>query len=99
MSVDFDVKQLAVGADPGINHDDVNRLGRKVRDRRSKKESAETDILRWNLMAQVDELRLRVQAQNDSLHRRYVRRLAAEIGGQGDQRLHGLKTKFQVPEN
>src|SRR5437764_6797189 len=90
MSFDFDVKQRPVGADTRINDNYVNCLGWKVRDTSSKKESGETDILRWNLMAEVDESRVRVQAQDDSLHRRHVGRLAAEIGGQGDRRLHEL---------
>src|SRR5260370_16118190 len=98
MTVDFDIKQCPFGADTRINDNYVNRFRRKVRNTSSKKESGETDILRWNLMAQVDELGLRVQAQNDSLHRRDVGRVAAEIGGQCDQRLHELWMRSFNPE-
>src|SRR5438105_4396571 len=96
MTINFHIQQGPIGADPRIDYDHVNRLGRKIWDGSSEKKSGEADVLRRNLMTEINEAGVAIQAENNPFHRRGIRRFTAEIGGQRDQRLHGSK-KSQAP--
>ncbi len=54
MAVDLDIKQGTTCPDSWIDHDDVNRLGWKVGNASAKKEGGVANVLRWDLVAQID---------------------------------------------
>src|SRR5205085_1552791 len=68
----------------GINHRDVNRVRRKVVITRAERERSGSDVLRRNLVRQVNDLCLRIEAENDAFDGGDKVIGSAEVGEQGN---------------
>jgi hypothetical protein len=61
MAVDLGIKQGAIRPNSWIDHDDVNRLGWKVGNASAKKEGGVANVLRRDLVAQIDNSGLGIE--------------------------------------
>ena len=61
----LDKDPLALGADAGVHHGHVDGAWWEIAPRCAQKESALEDVLRRDVMGQVDDGRLRVDTQYD----------------------------------
>ena len=87
---DFDIEDRPIGTDAGIDHDDMQGRGWKVRQRRRKEKGGMANILRRDIVCQIDQPHRRIDGKQHTLERCHIRRRRAEIGGQGDKRIgHG----------
>ena len=59
-------------AHSGVNDDDVDRLGRKVGARCADNKGGVRDVLRWDLVGYVNQMRFGVDAENHAFHGRRV---------------------------
>ena len=81
----FDRHRAAVAADARVDHDEVNRVRRKRAHRVGQDGGAGDDVLRRDLVRDVDERRVRRDAENHALHLRNVTVGEAEVGGESDE--------------
>src|SRR5579863_5391589 len=77
-----------------IHHHYMHRPGREVRIRLRNRERAIEHIESLHGMADVDDLRIRNNIQDDALHRSHKVVVVAEVGSQSDRRTlrHGFLT-------
>src|SRR5690349_15104655 len=71
-----------------VDDDDVNRSRRKPSPDPRERQSRALDILRRNVVRDVDELRFRNERQQHSLHFADIAVGGSEIGGEGYDRAH-----------
>lgn len=82
-------------AHPGVDHGDVHAAGREVGHRPPKGQGCRADILRWDFVGDVGDLRVWDDAPDHPFHRANETILIAKIGGQGNNR-HGLRLTFAL---
>ncbi len=91
----------ATGTDAGIDDYDVDGAGREVGEGPAKHVGGICDVLGGDVVADVDDGGVRVEAQDDTFHRCHVAILRAEIGGQSNQRAfavsHGETVVCKTP--
>jgi hypothetical protein len=75
----------------------MDRSVREGVDRRLEEETAGQDVVRWHLVAEIDELRLRTDAEHDPLHDPHERIPEAKIGQEGHHGPHGGHVLTQPP--
>jgi len=81
-------ERAARRSNAGIDDDDVNRSGRKPAPRPRERQSRALDVLRRNVVRDVDELRFRNERQQHSLHFADVAVGGSEISCESDDRGH-----------
>ena len=79
-------------ADAGIDDDEEDGAGRKIAVARGELERAGKHVVRGNVVADVDQRRIRTDAEHDALERAGVMIAGAEISEESDGRPH-----YKVP--
>ena len=95
----FDQYGPAIGANSRIDDRDMNRAAGKVFINSEQIERAGMNILRWNIVSEVDNLSRGIRGKNHSLHRAHEIVLRAKVGQESDdRRLQVSSFKFHVQE-
>jgi hypothetical protein len=92
----FNQNRVPVRADSGIDNGDVNCAGRKVLVTSKESKCRSVDILRWNLVSYIDDLRVGIARKDDALHRSNKVIPRTKVGQEGDRRFQVSGFKFQV---
>ncbi len=76
----FDQNRFPSAADPGVDHDDMNRAGSEIGYRVLQDQRSSHDVLRRHAMGEIDDLNFRVDRRDDAFHDADKRVLIAKIG-------------------
>src|SRR5438093_12552968 len=87
MRFHLDVKECSFGADSRIHDNDVKSLAGEIGNRSGEKERRVRKILRRDLMAQIDDPSIGIDAQDYAFHGRDVGGFLAKISRESDNRV------------